>query len=97
MAKIFRLRSISATALQRRKELLANDLSVPPHALRASLVVQFLTCGKKGCRCRSGQKHGPFRYLVQCLKSGTVRKFLIKTHEAELEAKQNIAAYVEFQ
>jgi len=28
-----------------------------------SLVEQSVTCGKSGCRCARGQKHGPLYYL----------------------------------
>jgi len=31
--------------------------------LAGSLVKQFVVCGKPGCRCQRGQKHGPFNYL----------------------------------
>ena len=31
--------------------------------LAGSLVAQYTTCGKPGCRCARGQKHGPLYYL----------------------------------
>jgi len=31
--------------------------------MAGSLVEQYVTCGKSGCRCRRGQKHGPLYYL----------------------------------
>ncbi len=31
--------------------------------LAGSLVEQYGTCGKTGCRCARGQKHGPLYYL----------------------------------
>jgi hypothetical protein len=31
--------------------------------LAGSLVKQYVNCGKSGCRCQRGQKHGPLFYL----------------------------------
>jgi hypothetical protein len=31
--------------------------------LAGSLVKQYVICGKLGCRCQRGQKHGPLFYL----------------------------------
>ena len=31
--------------------------------LAGSLVKQYVVCGKSGCRCQRGQKHGPLYYL----------------------------------
>jgi len=31
--------------------------------LAGSLVKQYVVCGKPGCRCQRGQKHGPLYYL----------------------------------
>ena len=31
--------------------------------LQGSLVVLYRKCGKKGCRCEQGEKHGPAYYL----------------------------------
>jgi len=32
-------------------------------ALAGSLVKQYVVCGKPGCRCQRGQRHGPLYYL----------------------------------
>ncbi len=36
---------------------------VPFSVLAGSLVEQYVSCGKSGCRCQRGQKHGPLFYL----------------------------------
>jgi hypothetical protein len=97
MAKILRLRDLPTDALKKRKAALLSDLSVPGNAIRASCVRQFVTCGKSNCRCRDGRKHGPFDYLVQCLKRGRVQKFLLKGDEAKRESRTGIAAYRKFE
>ena len=97
MAKIFHLRTTTTPVLQRRKAALLQTVQIPPDAVRASCVRQFLTCGKANCRCQRGMKHGPFHYLVQCVAKGHVRKFLLKTPDARRQARVAIAAYNFFQ
>jgi hypothetical protein len=87
----------AATVLQKRKAALMKQILVPPDLLRASYVKQYLTCGKTNCRCRRGFKHGPFYYLVQYLRGGKVRKFLLKTSEQRARARAGIAALEKFQ
>jgi hypothetical protein len=38
-------------------------LAKPFPLLAGSLVKQYVICGKPGCRCLRGQKHGPLYYL----------------------------------
>ena len=86
-----------AEALHKRKQALLKQISIPPDFVRASYVKQYLTCGKTNCRCRRGFKHGPFSYLVQCLRGGKIRKFLLKTPEQRRQARAGIAAHLKFQ
>ena len=44
-----------------RQRLLAIFRRLP--LLAGSLVKQYVICGKPGCRCQRGQKHGPLFYL----------------------------------
>jgi hypothetical protein len=97
MAKTFDCKGISDADLTKRKTTLIAQMRIPGNALRASRVSQFLTCGKKNCRCQKGHKHGPFQYLVQCLGVGRVRKFLLKTTPQKEQAGTSVAAYVAFQ
>jgi len=86
----------STVGLQKRKSILLAQFAPPSELLRASYVRHYLTCGKKNCRCQRGFKHGPFFYLVQCLGTGRVRKFLLKTPEQRQKARAGIAAYLKF-
>ena len=91
------IRTEQSTALKKRKAALLSRFDPPADLLRASSVCQYLTCGKPNCRCRRGFKHGPFYYLVQCLGTGQVRKFLLKTPEQRKQARAGIAAYMKLQ
>ena len=95
MVKIFKQQT--TTALRQQKNGLLAKFQPPIHLLRASYVRQYLTCGKKNCRCQRGFKHGPFYYLVQCLGTGRMRKFLLKTPEQRRRARAGIAAHLKHQ
>jgi uncharacterized protein DUF6788 len=97
MVKTFDPVNPAVETLQKRKAALLKKIRVPADLLRASYVKQYLTCGKKNCRCQRGFKHGPFYYLVQCLRGGQVRKFLLKTSEQRRQAREGIAAHLKFQ
>jgi len=97
MVKTLNLRTASAAVLQKRKAALLQQTRLPSEFLRASFVKQYLTCGKKNCRCRRGYKHGPFFYLVQCIGTGNVRKFLLRTPAQRRQARAGIAAHLKLQ
>ena len=87
MVKTEKARGPTTDVLRKRKTTLLSKIKVPPDQLRASYVSQYLTCGKKNCRCQRGFKHGPFYYLVQCFGTGQVRKFLLKTSAQRKQAR----------
>jgi len=97
MVKTASLRKEKSLALQKCKSALLAKLQLSPDLVRASYVRQHLTCGKKNCRCRRGFKHGPFYYLVQCLGTGQVRKFLLKSPAQRKQARAGIAAHLKLQ
>ena len=97
MVKTSARHKLATTTLQERKARLLSGMQLSPDLVRASYVRQYLTCGKKNCRCRRGFKHGPFFYLVQCLGTGRVRKFLLKTPAQRKQARAGIAAHLKLQ
>ena len=97
MVKTSARHKLATTTLQERKARLLSGMQLSPDLMRASYVRQYLTCGKKNCRCRRGFKHGPFFYLVQCLGTGRVRKFLLKTPAQRKQARAGIAAHLKLQ
>ena len=96
MAKIFRLRRTSTLALRHRRAALLRILHVPVDLLRASYVERFTTCGKPNCICVTGQRHGPFYYLVSNLARGTVLKFLLKEAPQQSAAELGVRHYQAF-
>lgn len=96
MAKVHAVHSRSTLALRRRRAALVRQLAVPAEAIRASVVERFGTCGKPGCACHTGAKHGPYYYLTQCVAVGQIRKFLLKTPEGVQAAREAVAAFNAF-
>lgn len=96
MARIHSLHRKSTLALRQRRAALLHRLCLPPQAIRASVVERFGTCGKAGCACHAGAKHGPYYYLTQCVAAGHVRKFLLKSPERLATARDAVAAFNTF-
>jgi hypothetical protein len=58
------LSSLSVRQLRARRRRLARGLPDLEGLLRGALVEQGRRCGKDGCRCTSGELHGPYWYLA---------------------------------
>ena len=59
--------------LDERARLLA-ELSSLSHMLHGSWVERFSVCSRPGCRCHSGDRHGPRHYLV--VREGGRQKYV---------------------
>ena len=55
--------------------------------LPGSIVPQFICCGKPGCRCQTGNRHGPYHYRVW-REAGRVRKVYVKITDVERVQEQ---------
>jgi hypothetical protein len=58
------LSDLSVRQLLARRRRLAAGLSEPDRTLRGVLLHQGRRCSSEGCRCRSGELHGPYSYLA---------------------------------
>jgi hypothetical protein len=54
------LAGLSTRALRARRRALAARLGDVEAVLAGSLVEQTRRCGKPGCRCAGGERHGPY-------------------------------------
>ena len=57
------LSKLSLLALQKRKEGLIKRMPPLGETLRGSLLERYMTCGKPGCKCARGERHGPVWYM----------------------------------
>ena len=51
-----------------------------PHPLEGEVCVQYIRCGKPGCRCQAGHLHGPYHYRIW-REGAQVRKVYVKAAE----------------
>lgn len=64
-----------------RKQAIARRLPDPTLILRASLGSRFTQCGKPGCKCMRGQKHGPSYYVSVTLAPGKTRQLYVRRED----------------
>lgn len=63
-------KKVPILALRQRRRNLVRMLPDLQEVLRGSLVKRYVTCGKAGCKCTRGDKHGPVWYLSVTLRAG---------------------------
>ena len=73
---------------------LVEDLLRRREQLAGSLFVRFGVCGKEGCVCRTGQKHGP--YYVLSTRSGGKGGFAYLERSQMADARELVRAYREY-
>src|SRR6266849_10096283 len=66
--------SRTSQRLAGRRRTLVEELSRLGPVLRASLIERFTQCGKAGCKCMRGEKHGPAYYLTVSYAKGRTRQ-----------------------
>ena len=87
------LRSRVRTRLQEQR-LLVEDLLRRREQLAGSLFVRYGVCGKEGCACRTGRKHGP--YYVLSTRSAGRGGFAYLEPSRMGEARELVKAYREY-
>ena len=55
-------RSAQEAQIQRKRRQLLKQMPPEGEILKASLIERFTVCGRPGCRCLQGEKHGPYLY-----------------------------------
>ena len=64
------------------QDLLDVTSATPACPLEGEVCVQFIRCGKSGCRCQAGRLHGPYHYRIW-REGAQVRKVYVKASELE--------------
>lgn len=65
-----RAKKVSTLALRERRKNVVRQVPNLQELLRGSLMERYLTCGKPGCKCARGERHGPVWYLSVTLRAG---------------------------
>jgi hypothetical protein len=64
---------LTTRQLRARRRRLAGNLPDVEGLISGSVVEQGRRCGKEGCRCNSGELHGPYTYVVLPRSGGRTR------------------------
>jgi hypothetical protein len=67
----------SSRQLATRRRTLVAQLAALGPVLRASLIERYTQCGKPGCKCMQGAKHGPAFYLTVSYAKGKTRQVYV--------------------
>ena len=88
---------MSITKNQRTRDALLHQLPrLARRALFGSLSETYRTCGRPGCRCHQGHKHGPHLYVSFRGPDGTTTGYYVPQHLAEA-MREGVAAWQELQ
>lgn len=55
----------------------------------AALIEQYVRCGKPGCHCAHGNKHGPYHYLFYRLDGRLRKRYVAKADVVKIGALCN--------
>jgi hypothetical protein len=70
-------------AARARRGAIARRLPDPNEILRASLITRYTTCGKPGCKCMRGQKHGPSYTASVTVGAGKTRQVYVRKDDVD--------------
>ena len=82
------LDGLTVRQLRARRRRLASSLSDVEALLRGTLVSQGRRCGKEGCRCATGDLHGPYTYLSVPRPGGRPRMLYVPADLVDLVSGQ---------
>ena len=69
--------------LRARRRRLARSLPDVEGLISGSVVEQGRRCGKEGCRCATGELHGPYTYVLLPREGGRTRTVYVPAAAAE--------------
>ena len=72
-------KSLSVAEIGRARARLASRLGRRGEIMRGSLVMRATRCGRRGCKCAQGEKHGPYLY-VSVFREGRTRSVYVPQH-----------------
>jgi len=70
---------LSVAEIRRARARLARGLGRRGEIMKGSLVMRATRCGRPGCKCARGEKHGPYLY-VSVFREGRTRSVYVPQH-----------------
>lgn len=83
-----RIRKQIAMCISKRAALEKLLLNTRHKMMIGTLVKRYVICGKPGCKCSKGFKHGPFLYLYKMSNGKNVRSYINKKNTKLIKALQ---------
>ena len=77
-------RSKQEGQIQGRRKELTQQMASGGEILKGSLIQRFTVCGRPGCRCLQGEKHGPYLYASIFDGKQSRQVYVPQTMEAEV-------------
>jgi hypothetical protein len=74
--------SMTTRQLRARRRRLARSLPDVEELIAGSVVEQGRRCGREGCRCATGDPHGPYTYVVLPRSGGRARTVYVPASAA---------------
>jgi hypothetical protein len=75
--------SMTTRQLRARRRRLARSVPDIEGLISGSVVAQGRRCGKEGCRCETGELHGPYTYVLLPRAGGRTRTVYVPAGAAE--------------
>ena len=72
---------------QLRKRAIVRQLPDPTEILRASLITRYTKCGKPGCKCMRGEKHGPSYSVSVTMAAGKTKQLYVRKEDLKTVQK----------
>jgi hypothetical protein len=89
------LSGVTSRALRARRSRLVRSVPDLAGFVAGSLVEQHRKCGKEGCRCTQGERHGPYVYLSVAGRLVYVPAGLAEALHERLEVSARLQALLE--
>ena len=70
---------LSVAEIRRARVRVARRLARRGEIMKGSLVMRATRCGRPGCKCAQGEKHGPYLY-VSVFREGRTRSVYVPQH-----------------
>jgi hypothetical protein len=79
--------------LERERRVLMRSLLRPGPMFAGGLVERWVVCGKAGCRCQTGERHGPYYYRSRLTADGPRLEYLGKDDQSDVTRLKRYQGY----
>lgn len=80
-------------ALERERRTLLRTVLKPGPMVPGGLVERWIVCGKAGCRCSTGDRHGPYYYRSVLKAEGPRLEYLGKSGQVDVPLLRRYQRY----